>query len=188
MMLKKKLKLFDYRYIIISLATLAANPSFTATVSIETSQYPEVLEAAKKLPTTGTLKVSYGEKKSTSDRFFYLKVDQRYISEIAPLLKNTMSMPDDNFLGAHISVVLHFEAKRMPKNIPELGKEFSFTLDQFDKVVTNKTENDSQTTWYIITVKSQELSAFRKKYKLTSLPYGEHEFHISIAKQVLKEP
>ena len=76
----------------------------------------------------------------------------------------------------------------MPKNIPELGKEFSFTLDQLDKVVTNKTENDSQTSWYIITVKSQELSAFRKKYKLTSLPYGEHEFHISIAKQVLKEP
>ncbi|MBM3207355.1 MAG: hypothetical protein FJZ57_01945 [Chlamydiae bacterium] len=157
--------------------------TFSTTITSESTLYPKILDIAKKLPSTGTLCVKEESGYRREGRFIYLKVDDRYISDLAPLLKNVHDQAPDNEIGAHITVILPFESKKLPKKIVELGETFSFEVQGLDKVVLDEKEN---TTWYILTVKAPDLSTLRRKYDLTALPYAEHEFHISISKQIMQ--
>ena len=169
--------------IAIALLHLLSAQAFSTTITSESTLYPEILNIAKKLPAKGTLCVKEESGYKREGRFIYLKVDDRYISDLAPLLKDASGQTPDNNIGAHITVILPFESKKLPKKIVEIGETFSFEVQGLDKVVLDEKEN---ITWYILTVKAPDLSTLRRKYDLTALPYGEHEFHISRSKQIMQ--
>src|SRR5690606_31062430 len=92
--------------------------------------------AEKNLPTKGILR----QKK---DGFAYLKVDDRYINDLFPLLeagadfKKPAYFRNINSPGAHISVIYKNERVTLGQ---ELGKEFSFDLIKID---STKNKNDN---------------------------------------------
>lgn len=138
------------------------------------SNLAEIVEWAKtNLPQTGTLQES-------DDGFVYLKVDDNYIYQLFPLLHRENYEEPPFFRrkkspGAHISVFYSNERKRLD-HIRELGQRFSFEINHFKTVPPGSNE------YFVLTVKSPQLEALRKKYGFKPLRHG-HDFHITIAKK-----
>lgn len=142
-------------------------------VALDTQAEQEVVVYAQKnLPNVGFLKIKHG--------YVYLKVDNKYIKTLLPMLHNPALEEPPYFRrpgapGAHISVVYTDERGKLPRFIPEINKTFRFTVIGFKSVTTGKGKS-----YYVLTVDSPELEEFRKKYDLSPLLKG-HPFHITIA-------
>lgn len=136
--------------------------------------WPEIVTYAKKnLPQEGILV-------QNPDGFAYLKVDDRYIHDLFPLLgleKEGFTEPpyfrSKTAPGAHISI-FYVDEKVVPE---EVGQTFPFKLENI--VIVKPTKD---TSYAVLQVASPELEALRKKYGLSPKLHG-HEYHISIAKK-----
>ena len=135
--------------------------------------YAEAIAYAEKnLPHVGTLM-------QKPDGYAYVKVDDRYINELFPLLhakpgyKKPPYFRKNNLPGAHISVIYKNEHVKLK----EVGQKFSFKIRDIATV-----NPDHKTTYIILQVDSPELENLRKSYGLGPKLHG-HEFHISIAKK-----
>ena len=131
--------------------------------------------AQKNLPHVGTLI-------QKPDGYAYIKVDDRYINELFPLLNAPSGYEKppyfrrDNLPGAHISVVYKNEKIKLK----EAGQKFSFTIRDITTVSPN-----SKNSYIILQVDAPELENLRKRYKLGAKLNG-HEFHISLAKKTTR--
>jgi hypothetical protein len=170
-------------YIIVLCALLIAynfigvRPKKIQSSTVITESFQEALEFAREhLPLEGKLMVN-------SDGFVYVKVDDDYITELFPRLglkkegfREVPYFRTKESPGAHITVFYADEHIR-PKEINQI---FHFELN---KIVIVKTAKN--TSYAILEVDSPELENLRKKYGLSSKIFG-HEFHISIAKKIVR--
>lgn len=118
--------------------------------------------------------------KRNKEGFVYLKVDDGYIDQLFPLLRNPSYERPPYFRrfnspGAHISVFYVHETKRIG-NIKEIGKRFAFRIKAL-AIVPDRTRE-----YIVLKVASPELEQLRKKYGLAPFLNG-HDFHITIAKK-----
>ncbi len=141
----------------------------------EQSQWANVVSfAQQQLPLMGTLV-------QQADGYAYVKVDDRYINELFPMLHaQGFSKPPyfrrSDSPGAHISVLYENEHVRAV----EAGRQYAFTLNDIIVVTTKK-----KISYIILQVKAPELEMLRQKYGLSPLLRNE-QFHITIAKKVEK--
>lgn len=147
--------------------------------TVSSHEFQKVLDYAREnLPQTGQLEVK-------SDGFVYLKVDDRYIRNLYPMLElrrdgfrappyfRTKEAP-----GAHISVF--YENEHV---VPvEKGQTFHFTVKNIAIVKASK-----YTSYAVLEVDSPELEKLREKYGKSPKLFG-HDFHISIAKKTVRKP
>lgn len=140
---------------------------------------PKLLSAASTLNTTGTLATS-------AKNYFYLKIDDEYIHQLFPLLRDKKIQKPDYFgamsMGAHISVAYPEENKSIHKD--ELGKKFHFTIKELCA-----TELGTK-MYYILLVESPSLLQLRKKYHLPEkLSFKGYpiSFHITIGLHPVEE-
>lgn len=145
--------------------------------STKTDQWPHAVSYANEhLPKVGKLV-------QQSDGYAYVKVDDRYIHELFPLLKLDAGFTKPPYFrredapGAHISVV--YEDENV--TLSEAGKEFSFALKNFKLV-----ETKDSTSFLVLEVDAPELEKLREKYGL-SKKLKNHEFHITVAKKYPKK-
>lgn len=129
--------------------------------------------AQEHLPQTGTLREG-------RDGYVYLKVDDRYIYELFPMLSAPEYTKPSFFRrkdspGAHISVFYVGERNQTGK-IKEIGQKYSFEISDL-AWVPPKTHQ-----YIVLEVSSPELEQLRTKYGLSPLLKG-HQFHITIAKK-----
>jgi hypothetical protein len=149
---------------------------------------PEVIAKAEQLPHQGIFKKSSGKEKH-HETYFYLKVDDRFITELAPLLKEQGVVPDHHFDGAHITVFLDREGRDLPNDLPEVGHTYRFTIKNLSTVEIRKYVEPDKHVFiqeYMVIVEAPELEALRQKYGFSPLPYGKDGFHITIAQHRLK--
>ncbi|CRX37499.1 hypothetical protein [Estrella lausannensis] len=117
-----------------------------------------------------------------SDGYVYVKVDDRYIHDLFPLL----GVEGSGFVkapyfrsrqapGAHISVFYKDEHV----DPDEIGKVFHFTVKNV-AIVENR-----QARYIVLQVESKELENLRIRYGLRPLLHG-HAYHITIAKQNIR--
>ncbi|MBA3239538.1 MAG: hypothetical protein H0T62_14510 [Parachlamydiaceae bacterium] len=145
---------------------------------MDSTSFQKAIDFAQEhLPLTGELVFK-------SDGYAYLKVDDRYIRSLFPMLglqKEGFRVPPffrtKNSPGAHISI---FYAKEhiVPK---EIGQTFHFNLKNI--VIVNTSTGSS---YAILKIESPELEKLREKYGLNPKPSG-HDFHISLAKKTFSE-
>lgn len=154
-----------------------AAPVLESQVSVIPTWKEVVDYANENLPLEGTLIMK-------SDGFGYLKVDDAYIHTLFPMLglqEEGYSEPPyfrtHEAPGAHISV-FYVDEHVMPQ---EVGQTIPFELDQIVLVKPSKT-----TTYAVLQVRSPELEKLRVKYGLSPKLHG-HEYHISLAKKVVKK-
>lgn len=134
----------------------------------------EIIDYAQKnLQLQGTLMMN-------PDGFGYLKVDDKYIHTLFPMLglqpegfREPPYFRSATAPGAHISVFYVNEHIRPD----ELGQSFPFELGDIRIVHAGKAE------YAVLQVKAPELEKLREKYSLSPKLFG-HEFHISIAKKI----
>jgi len=139
---------------------------------------PTLLEYAKnKLSPQGILK------QDDSGSYCYLKIQDNFIFELFPFIKEPgLSIPDyfppRYDTGAHISVIYPEEMPPEKINMDELEQSFSFELASFLSIsIFNK-------KFFALTVSSPALKQLRLKYNLpTKLNYRGLlvPFHITIA-------
>lgn len=132
--------------------------------------------AIEHLPQSGVLKVA-------RDGFVYLKVDDRYIDELFPLLdKPEYRKPPyfrrPNAPGAHISVI-YVDERHKTGWIDEIGHKYSFKITGMGSVPADTQE------YIVLEVAAPGLERLREKYGLSPLLKG-HQFHITIAKRKYK--
>lgn len=142
---------------------------------------PTLLEYAKnKLPLQGTLK------QNDTGSYCYLKIEDDFIFELFPLIKEPgLSIPDyfppKQDTRAHISIIYPEEMLPEKINMDELEQSFSFEVTGFLRIsVFNK-------TFFALAVSSPLLKQLRLKYNLsTQLNYRGLlvPFHITIATSV----
>lgn len=118
------------------------------------------------------------------DGFVYLKVSDAYINELFAHIDDTdykkppyFRRPDSP--GAHISVLYVQEAKKVGR-VPDLGKEFTFQINDVARVFSGKKG------YFILKVTSPELEAYRENLGLNPKLQG-HDFHITIATKQIKK-
>ena len=187
--MKSKKLFFGWRWIpilvlgLVSILFSSVKSTQSIGSAIDPVEYAEIMAISEKLPHTGILKEI---KSSENDRYIYLKVDERYITELNPLLKKERPLAPKAKQGAHISVILNQESQNLPEIIPELEKEYHFAVEKIKTLQVKKMiENQmKEVTWYIVIVKSPELSKFREKYHLPLLPHKNQQFHISFGEEV----
>lgn len=134
--------------------------------------FPELIQAAKSLAAVGKIAVS-------TNNLIYLDIDDNYIHQLFPLLKNSAIQKPDYFGkksgGAHITVI-YPEEKRIIQ--PEdLNQQHRFTLQDFVMAEIG------QKIYYILLIKSPTLLHLRRKYGLSDkLCFKGYEinFHITI--------
>ncbi len=122
--------------------------------------------------------------------FVYLDLADGIIDAFIELIKRRdVKKPeeasDDDYVGAHISVMRPDEYLRVTKGrkrIKEIGEEFDYTIEKL--YVTEPNWGDVQEC-YFISVKSPQLEALRKKYGLSKKING-HDFHISVGVRLSK--
>lgn len=115
-----------------------------------------------------------------SDGFVYVKVDDRYIDSLLPILANDAYTKPPYFRredspGAHISV-FYVDEREQTGVIKEIGQRYSFRIDGL-AVVPKKTQE-----YIVLQIISPELEQLRQKYGLSPLING-HDFHITIAQK-----
>lgn len=160
-------------YLAFMMETSQKSSERSSTKYVHDSQ--KIVEWARaNLPQTGALKID--------DGFVYLKVDDRYINQLFPLVESPRYMKPPYFRhhgspGAHISVMYLDELQpKKHTSISELGKSFSFTLSDVVYVPPR------YRNYIVVQVKAPELEDLRQKYGLSPL-LKDHEFHITIAKK-----
>ena len=154
--------------------TLKKSPD-TTTIAIN-PLWDQAIEYAKEhLPTDGKLVLKF-------DGFVYLKVDDRYVHTLFPMLglkeKGFEKPPyfrNRKAPGAHISVFNENEHIK-PQ---EVRQYFHFTIK--DIKIVNLSDSVS---YAVLDVESPELEKLREKYGLAPKLLG-HDFHISLAKKTL---
>ncbi|MBA3238983.1 MAG: hypothetical protein H0T62_11640 [Parachlamydiaceae bacterium] len=132
--------------------------------------------AQENLPLEGELLVN-------SDGFGYIKVDDNYIHTLFPMLgvaeegfKEPPYFRSSESTGAHISV-FYVDENIWPE---EVGQIFKFNLKSIEIVNPSKT-----TSYAVLVIESSEIEGLREKYGLSPKLHG-HEFHISLAKKVIR--
>lgn len=143
--------------------------------SAKEKRWEKAFEYAKEqLPKEGVLR-------RKRDGFVYLKVDDRYIHALFPLLdlkKEGFRKPpyfrSFESPGAHISV-FDSKDKVRPK---EIGQTFSFELKKITVV-----HPSAGTSYVILELDAKELESLREKYGFPP-KIRHHEFHISLGKQL----
>lgn len=136
--------------------------------------WKNVVEYAREhLPAEGVLTMK-------SDGFVYLKVDDKYIHTLFPMLE----LRESGFYeppyfrakeapGAHISI-FYVDEHILPT---EIGQTFHFKLK--DIVVVKTAKGDSHA---VLVVDAPELEKLREKYGFSPKLQG-HEYHITLAKK-----
>jgi hypothetical protein len=168
-------------------------PSFSV-VSIDTLTKEQVLDAVKDLPRSGTL---HGK-----GNYFYIPVDQRYISILYPQLKQSekwtgcFHKPTDSNGKAHMSVhagghgkVRKTELKLLRKLVSN-QQRLSFTVAKdhpIEKFIVPKHHHHQINTWYVLRV-NPNFDSLRKEYsskqqRAALKQIEQYRFHISIAVQ-----
>jgi len=123
-----------------------------------TLDIPEMMKAAKHLSLRGATQLS-------DNNLFYLDIDDAYIHQLFPFLKEPGVKKPNYFgaksAGAHITIAYPEEGKKINKE--DLDREHSFMIN---KVVTAEI---GQKTYYVLFIESSSLLQLRKKYKLPDL-------------------
>lgn len=106
----------------------------------------------------------HGQTKTASNGYFYLDIDDSYITQAHALLTNPkIQQPDyftaeKNFIGAHISIIYPEELVIPDKS--DIGRELSFTTTgAFKTKLFGK-------NYYVLKVESPDLIQLRAKYSL----------------------
>jgi hypothetical protein len=137
--------------------------------------------AYQRLPTCGTMN-------KTREGLVYLKVSDKYIEDLFPLLQS--SLPPDKAeevckpiyvgalenVGAHISVIFPSELPKKITSFPEKGRKECFTVTGVSYV--DPDQGLFQRVYYV-TVISADLKKIRQNYSL-SPQYQNRDFHITI--------
>lgn len=164
------LKLFLLSFYLI----FSLNDAFAGTIEApKLSSWSQALNfAQEQLPHEGVLIQNH-------EGYVYLKVDDRYIHSLYPMLNlkhEGFNEPEyfrrQNSPGAHISVFFANENVH-PQ---EIGETFHFTPLKITIVKGGRSQ------YAVLQVHSSDLERLRKKYGLNPQLHG-HEFHITIAKK-----
>ncbi len=147
---------------------------------------PQAMAYAKQqLPRNGVLQ-------KTAGGLLYLKVTDRYIYELLPLLPKVLSPPPyfgPGLIGAHISIIEPSEINwSKPPTLPALGTRYNFDLGYFAWAVPNKLYNqqlEKASKAYFLTVTSPGLEKIRTDAGLTP-KFNGHDLHITIGVQYLE--
>lgn len=133
---------------------------------------PQLLDITQNITTEGKLV-------TTPDNFTYLDIDDAYIHQLFPLIKNNnIRKPDyfrENSIGAHISVIYPEENKSIPKSY--LNHTYDFIVKYVAKVKLNEKE------YYVLLIESSTLLSIRSNLALPdqlSLRGYSIDFHITI--------
>ena len=137
--------------------------------------------AGKHLSTCGTMN-------KTREGLVYLKVSDRYIEDLFPLLQSSLPtdevdelckppyMGDSGKVGAHISVIFPIELPQKITSFPEKGRKECFTVTGVSYV--DPEQGLFQRVYYLRVI-SADLKQIRQNYSL-SPQYQNHDFHITI--------
>jgi hypothetical protein len=153
-------------------ATSIIDSLFTIHSPVQTDE-SIVQYAREHLPHTGVLQQG-------PDGFVYVKVDDRYIKELYPMLDLEgyvmppyFRRPDSP--GAHISVFYVFESEQIG-HLAELGRTYEFKVEGLAFVPYKHPK------FAVLHVSSPELEHLRQKYGFSPLLQN-HDFHITIAEK-----
>jgi len=143
------------------------------TLPIKALDNPKLINRALELPSTGYLFTS-------SENLIYLDVDNEYIHQLFPLLKNKQVKKPNYFggdlIGAHISTIYPEENIRIHKE--DLGQKHEFKVKG---IFTAKLHFKK---YYVLIIESSTLLELRRKYGLSDMPFFNGyfvDFHITIA-------
>ena len=123
---------------------------------IQTLYIPAIINTASCLELHGKLAIS-------ENKMIYLDIDDEYVHQLFPLLKNTSAkMPDyfgEKSAGAHITVIYPEENIKIDEK--DLGVMHHFT---FRELVTAEI---GAKTYYVVLVDAPSLLQLRRDYQLT---------------------
>ena len=136
---------------------------------------PAIAEALQDLPSKGVLKQG-------PDGYVYLKIPDRYVYKLFPLVKEPgFTLPGHirhhTKVGAHISVMYKGEGAQISP-IHELGRRYAFAPRRIRHVRSGAKE------YIILDVQAPQLERIRQGYGLTP-KLRNHEFHITLAEKRL---
>lgn len=128
-----------------------------------------------------------GTLQKSSDGLVYLKISDRYIDDLYPLLQSTLPDSERSALckppyagkggvGAHISVIYPAELPTPITSFPEKGRKECFSLSGIAYVEPE--QGPFQRVYYVRAI-SSDLGSLRKNYSLPP-QYKNHDFHITI--------
>lgn len=141
---------------------------------------PALTYAQQELPRHGVLQ-------KTEEGLLYLKVSDRYIYELLPLLPDVLSPPPyfgKGLIGAHISIIQPEEIDwTKPPVLPPLGNRYPFTIGHFAWATPQHISKAARV--YFLTVEAPELVKIRTDAGL-SPQFKEHDLHITIGVQYLE--
>lgn len=165
---------------LLTLLALSSLPGWSADTAT-TIDLPEAMKYAQsQLPKEGVLQ-------KTKQGMLYLKVSDRYIYELLPLLPDVLSPPPyfgPGLIGAHISIIFPEEINwTKPPMLPALGTRYSFTLGQFRWAAPTRIPKASKV--YFLTVNAPDLAKIRSAAGL-SPQYEGHDFHITLGVEYLE--
>ena len=128
------------------------------TPAITTLNTPDVINTASRLTHEGRLAIS-------DNQLIFLNIDDAYIHQLFPLLKNEATQKPDYFreksAGAHISVIYPEENTIIDKK--EIGQQHVFTIKEMVTAVIG------EKTYYALLVESPSLLALRRRYMVPDL-------------------
>lgn len=117
---------------------------------------------------------------TSNENLTYLDVDDEYIHQLFPLLKNKQFKKPNYFggelIGAHISAIYPEENTRVNKE--DLGQRHEFKVKG---IFTARLELKK---YYVLIIESSSLLELRRKYGLSDMPFFKGyfvDFHITIA-------
>jgi hypothetical protein len=138
-------------------------------------QEPKLMAITANIPSQGMLH-------QTETGYVYLKVDDRFIHRIFPLLKTTQKKLPPYFaepynIGAHISVIYKEEIKKL-QPIAEIGSTFHFNILELCEIKIN------EKVFFALTIQADGFITLRKKYGFSEKPVYHGipvDYHITIA-------
>ncbi|HSW93123.1 MAG TPA: hypothetical protein VLJ15_02065 [Gammaproteobacteria bacterium] len=140
--------------------------------NITSLKLPKIIDAARRLPLKGKTHL-------TENNLFSLKIDDDFVHQLFPLLKDDRIKKPNYFgeksAGAHITIIYPEENKIIDAN--DLQQEHTFFIKD---IVTAEI---GIKTYYVLLVESPSLLKLRKKYGLPELLDFKGysiEFHITI--------
>jgi len=169
------------RYLIAILLFFCAYASGAVPVTIDGSTL--LAYADKKLNPCGPLK-------NTSEGFVYLKVSEKYVDDLFPMLQDLLRASGsddadvlckppyvgDGKIGTHVSVIYVGELPKAITSFPEKGRKVCFSVAGLAYV--DPDQGPFQRVYYLRLI-SADLTKIRINYRLDPLYLG-HDFHITI--------
>lgn len=169
------------RYLIALLLFFCAYASAAVPVTIDGSSM--VAYADKHINSCGTLK-------KTSEGFVYLKVSEKYVDALFPMLQDLLRSTGsddadvlckppyvgDGKIGTHVSVIYVGELPKAITSFPEKGRKECFSVSGLAYV--DPDQGPFQRVYYLRLI-SAGLGQIRMNYRLDPLYLG-HDFHITI--------